>query len=106
MPTRRGLELGAFDYITEPFNPAIVKARLRNHLELLKKHRDRLTEETRPCKEILGSLLQRRWPEGQEAVLVELNRLVQHYRLTEALTILDIEFKGIMENGDGAEGLP
>ena len=37
----RGLELGAVDYITKPFNPGIVKIRVRNHLEL-KKHRDRL----------------------------------------------------------------
>ena len=37
----RGLALGAVDYITKPFNPAIVKARVRNHLEL-KMHRDHL----------------------------------------------------------------
>jgi phosphoserine phosphatase RsbU/P len=30
----RGLNLGAVDYITKPFNPAIVKARVRNHLAL------------------------------------------------------------------------
>lgn len=29
----RGLELGAVDYITKPFHPAIVKARVRNHLQ-------------------------------------------------------------------------
>lgn len=29
-----GLNLGAIDYITKPFNKAIVKLRLRNHLEL------------------------------------------------------------------------
>lgn len=43
----RGLELGAVDYITKPFQPAIVKARVRNHVEL-KRHRDdleRLVEE-------------------------------------------------------------
>ena len=39
----RGLKLGAVDYITKPFNPAIVSARVRNHLEL-KKHRDHLEE--------------------------------------------------------------
>ena len=37
----RGLELGAVDYITKPFNPHIVKTRVRNHLEL-KRHRDHL----------------------------------------------------------------
>ncbi len=36
-----GLELGAVDYITKPIHPAIVKARVRNHLEL-KAHRDNL----------------------------------------------------------------
>ena len=37
----RGLQLGALDYITKPFNPAIVRARVQNHLEL-KRYRDRL----------------------------------------------------------------
>lgn len=37
----RGLEIGAVDYITKPFSMAIVKARLKTHLEL-KQHRDRL----------------------------------------------------------------
>lgn len=36
-----GLALGAADYITKPFNPAIVRARVKNHLEL-KRHRDQL----------------------------------------------------------------
>ncbi len=38
-----GLDCGAIDYITKPFNPAIVKARVRNHLEL-KKYRDTLAD--------------------------------------------------------------
>ncbi len=36
-----GLQLGAADYITKPFNPDIVKLRVKNNLEL-KHHRDRL----------------------------------------------------------------
>lgn len=36
-----GLEIGAIDYITKPFCPAIVRARVRNHLEL-KRYRDLL----------------------------------------------------------------
>ena len=30
----KGLKLGAVDYITKPFNPALVEARVRNHLAL------------------------------------------------------------------------
>jgi CheY-like chemotaxis protein len=30
----KGLELGAIDYLTKPINPALVKARVRNHLAL------------------------------------------------------------------------
>jgi DNA-binding response OmpR family regulator len=37
----RGLALGAADFITKPFNPDIVKARVRNQIEL-KAHRDHL----------------------------------------------------------------
>ncbi len=34
-----GLEIGAIDYIIKPSNPAIIRARVKNHLEL-KKYRD------------------------------------------------------------------
>jgi putative two-component system response regulator len=37
----KGLSLGAVDYITKPINPELVKARVRNHLEL-KQYQDRL----------------------------------------------------------------
>ncbi|HIJ82980.1 MAG: diguanylate cyclase response regulator [Magnetococcales bacterium] len=37
----RGLDLGAIDYITKPGSPAIIRARVRNHLEL-KHYRDTL----------------------------------------------------------------
>lgn len=45
-----GLSLGAVDYIIKPFNPEVIKFRIRNQLEfkqqrdLLKKHRDQLAE--------------------------------------------------------------
>ncbi|MCG8614886.1 MAG: response regulator [Desulfobacterales bacterium] len=39
---KKGLGLGAVDYITKPFSTALVKARVSNHLEL-KRHRDTLT---------------------------------------------------------------
>jgi putative two-component system response regulator len=40
---RKGLELNAVDYIHKPFSPPLVKARIRNHLEL-KEYRDHLEE--------------------------------------------------------------
>ncbi len=48
----KGLELGAVDYIVKPFRPAIVRARVRNHLHSVRMrkeleqlvHRDGLTE--------------------------------------------------------------
>ncbi len=39
----KGLEMGAIDYITKPANPAIVRCRVRNHLEL-KRQRDLLRQ--------------------------------------------------------------
>ena len=40
----KGLRLGAVDYITKPFRPELVKARVRNHLEL-NKYRNSLKEQ-------------------------------------------------------------
>jgi diguanylate cyclase (GGDEF)-like protein len=39
----KALELGAVDYITRPMRPSVVRARVKNHLEL-KKYRDYLQE--------------------------------------------------------------
>lgn len=39
----RGLELGAADYITKPFSPPIIKARIKNHLNL-KNYQDNLEQ--------------------------------------------------------------
>lgn len=50
----KGLSLGAIDYITKPFSPAVVVARVRNQLEL-KRHRDAMEEmakELRAAKEV------------------------------------------------------
>lgn len=40
---RKGLELGAVDYIHKPFSPALVKVRIRNQLDL-KQYRDHLED--------------------------------------------------------------
>ena len=39
----RGLDMGAVDYITKPFNPGIVRARVRTHLSLVQAHELRET---------------------------------------------------------------
>ncbi len=55
----RGLRAGAVDYITKPFQPALVKARLRNHLDL-KRHRDNLEAEVqRRSQQLLQAHLER-----------------------------------------------
>jgi signal transduction histidine kinase len=55
----KGLELGAIDYVTKPISPHIVRARVRNHLEL-KRYRDLLetlsTAADRAKKEFLRSI--------------------------------------------------
>lgn len=49
---QKGLDLGAADYITKPFQPGLVKSRVRNHTEL-KRHRDHLEELVRERTEEL-----------------------------------------------------
>jgi len=49
-----GLELGAVDYITKPVNPAIVMARVRNHLQL-KRARDFLAHHNHVLEEEVAS---------------------------------------------------
>ncbi|MEI6315371.1 MAG: response regulator, partial [Syntrophus sp. (in: bacteria)] len=74
---------------------------------LLKRLRKALaSEEPRPCKGVLGELQQRQWPESHEVVLAELNRLVQRYRLADALALLDGEFKDVMGKTAGVKGMP
>lgn len=46
----RGLELGAVDYVTKPFSPNLVKARVKNQIEL-KKNRDHLEKVASQLKE-------------------------------------------------------
>jgi len=75
----RGLELGAVDYITKPFNPGIVRARVRNHIEL-KKHRDHLealvAERTKELVQANGELAKANGDlEKANERLVELGRV-------------------------------
>jgi PAS domain S-box-containing protein len=54
------------------------------------------SEEPLPCMEILEDLSQRRWSEGYETALAEVNRLVQQYRLAGALAFIDKEFYDVI----------
>ncbi len=50
---KKGLELGAADYITKPIKPALVLARVANHLEL-KHARDRLAEQNAQLEHLVA----------------------------------------------------
>ncbi|MBT9588238.1 SpoIIE family protein phosphatase [bacterium] len=56
----RGLRAGAVDYITKPFHPELLRARVSNHVEL-KRHRDHLESEVqRRTEELVQATLARR----------------------------------------------
>jgi putative two-component system response regulator len=91
----RGLDLGAVDYITKPIKPALLRARVRNHLKL-KEYQDNLEAQVRARTrelalvqavtiESLGTLAEYRDPETgghikrtQNYVKALANRLQQH----------------------------
>ena len=69
-----GLELGAVDYITKPFNPTIVRLRIRNQIEL-KRQRDLLTRLSHldgltgiPNRRALDEALEREWRRGTRSL--------------------------------------
>lgn len=82
----RGLEAGAIDYITKPISPAIVRARIRNHLEM-KRMRDRLAELA--VTDALTGLGNRR--QLEKSLDQEVTRL-GHSRSDLSVLILDIDF--------------
>lgn len=60
----RGLELGAVDYISKPFNPAIVRVRIRNHLQSV--HQRRQLEQMAMLDSLTGIPNRRRFNEVLE----------------------------------------
>ena len=62
----KGFEIGAVDYVTKPFSPVVVKARVRTHVEL-KKYRDFL-ENTAYCDGLTAIANRRRFDEYYELV--------------------------------------
>ena len=90
----RGLELGAVDFITKPFNPYLVKQRVNNHLDL-KRHRDNLQElvderthqlrlTQQVTMEAMGALAEYRDPETGGHI-----RRTQHYVRALAIHLKD-----------------
>ena len=83
---KTGLEAGAIDYITKPFRFPIIKARVRNHLEL--KRRGDLLEQLAGMDGLTGIPNRRRF---DETLTLEWNRTRRH-GAPLALILLDIDF--------------
>ncbi|MDP2902831.1 MAG: diguanylate cyclase [Methylovulum sp.] len=90
---RKGLELGAVDYITKPYRPSIIQVRLRNHLEL--KHKRDLLNHL--CShDALTGITNRR---GLELFLDKEWRRAERYGDGLALIFMDIDhFKNYNDN--------
>ncbi len=69
----RGFESGAVDYITKPFTPAKVNARVRTHLEL-KRHRDHLERTLHESTEKLSDSARKLRAESSERMRAEEDR--------------------------------
>ena len=81
----KGLDAGAIDYITKPVRPAIVRARVRNHVEL-KRYRDLL--ESLSATDGLTGIANRR--HFDERLAVEWRR-ARRMRMPLSLLMLDID---------------
>jgi len=91
----RGLEIGAVDYITKPFSMAIVKARVRTHLEL-KRHRD-LLENLSSLDGLTGIPNRRRF---DEFINLEWRACLREKKFL-ALIMIDIDYFGAFNNTYG-----
>lgn len=94
----RGLEMGAVDYIAKPINPPVVKARVRNHMDL-KKYKDKL--ERIAAEDVLTGLATRR---RFEDVLQSEWRRCRRQEAPLSIAMMDIDyFKPFNDNyGHGA----
>ena len=121
---KKGLALGAVDYITKPFSVALVKARVFNHMEL-KRHRDLLerlvkerTHELNLTKEVtihsLATLAETRDPETgghiirtQHYVRALARRLAQTPKYKAQLTeeVIDLLFRSAPLHDIGKVGV-
>lgn len=83
---KKGLDLGAIDYITKPISPSIVRARIRNHLQL-KAYRDQL-ENIAMFDGLTGIANRRRF----DAFLETEWKRAQRNHTPLSLVLMDIDF--------------
>jgi diguanylate cyclase (GGDEF)-like protein len=83
---KKGLEAGAIDYIAKPFRLPIVKARVRNHLEL--KRRGDLLEQLAGLDGLTGIPNRRRF---DTTLANEWQRAQRHHTML-ALIMIDVDF--------------
>ncbi len=81
-----GLNLGAIDYIKKPFHPAIVKIRVKNHIEL--KLKSAKLEELSMCDSLTGIPNRRFFEEALE----KKHKEMQRDNGTLAVVMIDIDF--------------
>ena len=82
----QGLELGAVDYVTKPFNPTIVKLRVKNQLEL-KRQRDALSLKTAELHRANEALQKANEAlEERRIQLEKANHLLEKMAIEDALT--------------------
>ncbi|KQZ71160.1 two-component system response regulator [Rhodanobacter sp. Root561] len=129
---RRGLELGAVDYITKPISPPLVQSRVRNHLQLkaardflkyksefLEREVQRRTREVTMIQEVtiraLASLAETRDNDTgnhilrtQHYVKLLAQKLARHPRFAAFLTegTIDLLFKSAPLHDIGKIGIP
>jgi len=95
----KGLEIGAIDYITKPFSPPIVRARVRNHLQL-KRYQDML-ERLSVLDGLTGIANRRRFDETIDHEWLRSRR----QGTTLSLIIIDVDcFKAFNDNYGHAAG--
>lgn len=95
----KGLEIGAIDYITKPFSPPIVRARVRNHLQL-KRYQDML-ERLSVLDGLTGIANRRRFDETLDHEWLRSRR----QGTTMSLIMIDVDcFKAFNDNYGHAAG--
>lgn len=95
----RGFALGAVDYVTKPFSPVVIKARVRTHMEL-KRYRDFLVN-TSYCDGLTAIANRRRFDEYYTTVW----NLSSRESLSLSLIMIDLDnFKQFNDNYGHQEG--